>query len=239
MLWYSVRKVTFKKALYMKCREYKNNKIQSRNRIIFIESVKIKLMDVITQFYVDVRIQQMLSYLTYCHANNFDNIPFIEKTTLIYTPLSTLMPINANENIKRVVAPICLHFLDCLNRKNIVPAPVVALQKFSIFYNESLNAGKSVEERNKRSLVYDIGDEMDKLKKKKLLPKSKKIDMPPTHPPPDPEADNKMQLNDEEEQLENNTLITNQSADTSSAVKPEVGIESVTTSPSNSDSGEV
>lgn len=228
----------------MKCREYKNNKIQSRNRIIFIESVKIKFMDLITQFYVNVRIQQMLSYLTYCHANNFDNIPFIEKTTLIYTALSTLMPIDANKNIKRVVAPICLHFFNCLNRKNITPVPVVALQKFSIFYNESLNTGKSEEERNKRSLVSDIGEEMGKLKKKKLLssPKVEKSQISPKGEtlPHDPETDKKMQLTDEEKQLENNTL--NQSGETlSSPVKnPEVEIENVTvhTSPSSSDSNE-
>lgn len=115
-------------------------------------------MDVIAQFYAEVRIHQMLSYLTYCHASNFDNIPFIEKTTLIYTPLSTLMPANVDKSVGRVVAPILLH-------KRFIPLKVEKLQKFSIFYNESLNTNKSPEARSKRSLVSEIGEEMRKKKK--------------------------------------------------------------------------
>lgn len=123
-------------------------------------------MDVIIKFYAEVRTHQMLSFLTYSHANNFDNIPFIDKNMLIYTALANLIPDKAKESVGRVVKFICLHYLKSI-KENVTPKTVEGIKKYSIYFNDSLNSVGTLPEKEKRSLVSEICNGMAQIKKKK------------------------------------------------------------------------
>lgn len=123
-------------------------------------------MDVIIQFYAEVRIHQMLSFLTYSHANNFDNIPFIDKNMLIYTALANLIPNKAKKSVERVVKFICLHYLKGI-KDNVTPKTVEGIKKYCMYFNDFLDSVGSLDDKQKRSLVSEICNGMAEIKKKK------------------------------------------------------------------------
>lgn len=125
-------------------------------------------MDVIIQFYAEVRIHQMLSFLTYSHANNFDNIPFIDKNMLIYTALANLIPNKAKKSVERVVKFICLHYLKGI-KDNVTPKTVEGIKKYCMYFNDFLDSVGSLDDKQKRSLVSEICNGMAEIKKKKII----------------------------------------------------------------------
>lgn len=121
-------------------------------------------MDTIVQFYAEVRIHQMLSFLTYCHANNFDNIPFIDGDILVYTAVQKLIPQNAIKSIKRIADIIRSHKVKKIGE---IPTQqtIKEVKTYSIYFNESLNPEKGDQDANKkRSLITEISEAKKKKK---------------------------------------------------------------------------
>lgn len=121
-------------------------------------------MDVITQFYAEVRIHQMLSFLTNCHANNYDLIPFIDANILVCTTLKNLIPKKATKSIQRVVKNIQSH--DLTEKRSTSQITLTGIKIYSVYLNDFLNPNRTDTDIKKRSLILEIASEMAKKKKK-------------------------------------------------------------------------
>lgn len=121
-------------------------------------------MDVITQFYAEVRIHQMLSFLTNCHANNYDLIPFIDAKILVCTTLKNLIPKKATKSIQRVVKNIQSH--DLTEKRSTSQITLTGIKIYSVYLNDFLNPNRTDTDIKKRSLILEIASEMAKKKKK-------------------------------------------------------------------------
>lgn len=121
-------------------------------------------MDVIAQFYTEVRIHQMVSFLTNCHANNYDLIPFIDNKILVCTALKNLIPAKATKSIERVVKNIQSH--DLTAKRSSPQITLSGIKIYSIYLNDFLNPNRTEADIKKRSLISEIASEMAKKKKK-------------------------------------------------------------------------